>query len=34
LGNLKQLNKSTAKLDFGIINQNQELIGAIEINGI
>lgn len=32
LGNLKNLNKSTAKLDFGIIKENK-LIGAIEVNG-
>lgn len=34
LGNLKGLPKSCAKLDFGIINTQQQLIGAIEVNGI
>lgn len=34
LGNLKNITKSTAKLDFGIIDQNKKLIGAIEVNGI
>ena len=34
LGNLKNLNKSFTRLDFGIINKNKQLIGAIEVNGV
>ena len=34
LGNLKHIPKSNAKLDFGIIDKNNCLIGAIEVNGI
>lgn len=33
LGNLKNLSKSSTRLDFGIINKNNQLIGAIEVNG-
>lgn len=33
LGNLKQIPKSCAKLDFGIIDSQNKLIGAIEVNG-
>ena len=34
LGNLKHIPKSTTKIDFGIVDNNSNLIGAIEVNGI
>lgn len=34
LGNLKSIPKSNIRLDFGIINSDSKLIGAIEVNGI
>ena len=34
LGNLKNIPKSNTRIDFGIIDQNSNLIGAIEVNGI
>ena len=34
LGNLKNIPKSNARIDFGIIDSNSNLIGAIEVNGI
>lgn len=33
LGNLKNIPKSSIRIDFGIIDSNSNLIGAIEING-
>lgn len=34
LGNLKNIPKSNARIDFGIIDINSNLIGAIEVNGV
>lgn len=34
LGNLKNIQKSNLRIDFGIIDSNSNLIGAIEVNGL